>query len=118
MAAKIFCFVFSGKFREIVNFVFRKIFLQFHKIFAKHKIEICAKFSRNSKEILQNLKEISRNAKQKSTFTSFFKNALLKSNEKCNFSENPKIKSTYCTFRILNSFFNCIDNFYSRSVSC
>ena len=82
VAAKIFVFVFLRKFREIINFVFREIFLQFREIFAKHEIEISAKFLRNSKEI-------SRNAKQESTFTSFFKNSLPKSIEKCNFSENP-----------------------------
>ena len=65
VAAKIFVFVFSQEFREIFSYVFRKIFLQFRKIFAKHEIEIFAKFSRNSKEI-------SRNAKQEITLTSFF----------------------------------------------
>ena len=73
VAAKIFVFVFSREFREIFSFVFREIFsfvfreifLQFREIFAKLEIEICAKFSRNSKEI-------SRNAKQEITLTSFF----------------------------------------------
>ena len=83
VAAKIFVFVFSRKFREIISFVFSEIFLQFREIFAKHEIKICAKFSRNSKEI-------SRNTKQEITLTSFFKNSLPKSIKKCNFSENPK----------------------------
>ena len=83
VAAKIFVFVFSRKFREIISFVFSEIFLQFREIFAKHEIKICAKFSRKSKEI-------SRNTKQEITLTSFFKNSLPKSIEKFNFSENPK----------------------------
>ena len=83
VAAKIFVFVFSRKFLEIIRFVFRKIFLQFRKIFAKHEIQICAKFSWNSQEI-------SRNTKQEISLPSFFKNSLPKSIEKCIFSENPK----------------------------
>ena len=58
--------MFSRKFREIISFVFHKISLQFREIFAKHEIKICAKFSRNSKEI-------SRNTKQEITLTSFLK---------------------------------------------
>ena len=37
-------FVFLRKFCEIINFVFREIVLLFRKIFAKHEIEIWAKF--------------------------------------------------------------------------
>ena len=65
VAAKIFVFVFLRKFREIINFVFREIFLQFREIFMKHEIEVWAKFSRNSKEI-------SRNTKQEITQLVFF----------------------------------------------
>ena len=54
VAAKIFVFVVSRKFREIIIFVFREIFLQSGEIFAKHETEICAKFSRNSMEISRN----------------------------------------------------------------
>ena len=57
VAAKIFVFVFSRKFREIISFVFREFFLQFHVTFAKHEIEIFAKFSQNSKEISRNAKQ-------------------------------------------------------------
>ena len=42
VAAKIFVFVFSRKFRQIINFAFCKIFVQFREIFAKHEIEIRA----------------------------------------------------------------------------
>ena len=83
---KIFVFVFSRKFREIISILcVAKFSFSLREIFAKHGIEICAKFSRNSKEI-------SLNAKQESTFTSFLKkNSLPKSFEKCIFSENPKL---------------------------
>ena len=37
VAAKIFVFVFSRKFREIINIVFCIIFLQFREIFAKRE---------------------------------------------------------------------------------
>ena len=40
MAAKIFVFVFSRKFREIISFAIREIFLQFRENFAKPEIEI------------------------------------------------------------------------------
>ena len=65
VATEIFVFMFSRKFCEIISFVFREIFLQFREIFAKYEIEICAKFSRNSKEISQH-------AKQEITLTGFF----------------------------------------------
>ena len=81
VAAKIFVFVFSRKFFLFISFVFREIFLQFREIFAEHEIEICAKFKRNSKEISRNAKLL---------VTSFFRNSLPKSIEKCNFSENSK----------------------------
>ena len=58
VAAKIFVFVMSRKFREIFNFVFREIYLEFRKIsrntkskfggkfriFAKHEIKMWATF--------------------------------------------------------------------------
>ena len=57
VAAKIFGFVFSRKFREIISFTFPENFLEFRKIFAKHESEICAKFEDNfaKRETLNNL---------------------------------------------------------------
>ena len=71
-------------FREMISFVFHKIFLLFREICTKHEIQIqiCVKFSRN-------LKEISRNTKQEITLTSFFKNSLPKW-KNIIFLENPK----------------------------
>ena len=39
-----FFLIFSRNFGEIINFMFHKIFPEFSEIFAKHKIEIFAKF--------------------------------------------------------------------------
>ena len=109
VAAKIFVLVFSRKFREIIHFAFRKIFLQFREIFAKHEIEICAKFVRNSKEI-------SRTTKLEIITNSFFndylqllnvkqilhQNSLPKSIEKCNFPEDLNLLTIlYSKFKII-----------------
>ena len=82
MAAKIFVFVFSRKFREFISFAIREIFLQFRENFAKPEIEI------NIIIILMNF------VKWKKCVLKF----IVKIYCEVTFSWKLKLKSTYCEY--------------------
>ena len=82
VAAKIFVFVFSRKFREFISFAIREIFLQFRENFAKPEIEI------NIIIILMNF------VKWKKCVLKF----IVKIYCEVTFSWKLKLKSTYCEY--------------------
>ena len=78
MAAKIFVFVISQNFREIFNFVFREIFLEFREISRNTKLKFGRNFSQFREAQNLNLGNIFAILQKRDDFfiTTFFKNYL------------------------------------------